>query len=83
MEGCALAELCTAAARLLGHRGRFALVHEAGRLVDILCALRGAGLEPKRLQFCRHSPDKPPYAVLTEAVKGGRPGLAVLPDRLS
>ena len=48
-----------------------------------VCALRGAGLEPKRLQFCRHSPDKPPYAVLAEAVKGGRPGLAVLPDKLS
>ena len=83
MEGSTLAELCTAAARLPGHRGRVALVHEVGRLVDILCALRGARLEPKRLQFCRHSPDKPPYAVLTEAVKGGRPGLAVLPDRLS
>ena len=83
MEGCTLSELCAAGAKLLDHRGRFALVHEAGRITDILCALREAGLEPKRLQLCRHSPDRPPYALLTEAVKGGRPGLTVLPDRIS
>ena len=59
MEGCALGELCAAAAGALK-----------------LCALRGAGLEPKRLQLCRHSPDKAPYALLVEAVKGGKPGLA-------
>lgn len=82
VERCTLPELCAAAGRALSHRGRFALVHDPKRLVELLTALRREGLEPKRLQFCRHSPEKEPYAVLLEAVKGGRPGLAVLPDHL-
>ena len=80
MEDCTLPQLCTAAAGTLKPKGRFALVHRPERLTDLLCALRGAGLEPKRLRLCRHSPDKSPYAVLIEAVKGGHPGLDILPD---
>lgn len=83
MAGCTLPELCQAAAGVLGHKGRFALVYRAEGLTDLLTELRQAGLEPKRLKLCSHAPDKPPYAVLVEAVKGGRPGLAVLPDTLS
>lgn len=83
MEECSLPELCRAAAGSVRPKGRFALVHSPERLTDLLAGLRGAGLEPKRLQFCRHRGDKPPYAVLLEAVKGGRPGLTVLPDLLS
>ena len=80
MEGCTLPELCAAAAKALKPKGRFALVHRPERLTDLLCSLRGADLEPKRLQLCRHSPDKPPYAVLIEAVKGGRVSIDILPD---
>lgn len=83
MEECTLDGLCRAAEGCLGHGGRFTLVHRPERLTDLLSALRGAGMEPKRLQFCRHDLEKTPYAVLVEAVKGGRPGLTVLPDRLS
>ena len=82
VEGCTLGELCRAAAGALGPKGRFALVHQPERLVDLLWALRGAGLEPKRLQFCRHAPEKEPYAVLVEGVKGGKAGVKVLPDRI-
>ena len=82
MEGCTLSELFQTAARALKPRGRFALVHTPDRLTDLLAGLRKAGLEPKRLQFCRGKADKPPYAVLVEAVKAARPGLTVLPDRL-
>lgn len=81
MEGCTLPELCQTAARALKPKGRFALVHAPERLTDLLTELRKAGLEPKRLQLCRGRADKPPYAVLIEAVKGGRPGLRILPDR--
>ena len=80
-EDCSFPELCRTAARILKPKGRFALVHSPERLTDLLAGLRGAGLEPKRLQFCRHRGDKPPYAVLLEAVKGGRPGMRVQPDR--
>lgn len=82
MERRPLPELCAAAAKALKGKGRLALCCPAERLTDLLCALRGAGLEPKRLRFCRHRPDKKPSAVLAEGVKGGRPGLEVLPDLL-
>lgn len=78
--GCTLSELCRAAAGALREKGRFALVHRPERLAEVLSALHGAGLEPKRLRLCRHAPDKPPYAVLAEGVRGGRPGLSILPD---
>ena len=80
-EQCTLEQLCAAAARCLKNGGRFALVHRPDRLTDLLCALRAAGLEPKRMQLVQHRADKPPSAVLLEAVRQGRPGLEVLPVR--
>lgn len=80
-EQCTLEQLCAAAARYLKNGGRFALVHRPDRLTDLLCALRAAGLEPKRMQLVQHRADKPPSAVLLEAVRQGRPGLEVLPVR--
>lgn len=82
IEHCPLPVLCATAAGALKNKGRLALCCPAQRLVDVLSSLRGAGVEPKRLQFCRHRRDKAPSAVLVEGVKGGRPGLDVLPDRL-
>ena len=75
-----LAELCTAAAWLLPPGGRFALVHRAERLCDLLCALRAAGLEPKRVQPVRHNAESPVSLLLLEARRGGRPGLTLLPE---
>lgn len=82
MERRPLPELCAAAAKALKSKGRLALCYPTERLVDVLSALRGAGLEPKQLQFCRHRPGKEPSTLLVEAVKGGRPGLEILPDLL-
>ena len=78
-ETCTLDGLCAAAARLVKNGGRFALCHRPERLCDVLCALRGHGLEPKRLQFVSHAPHLPPSLLLVEAVRQGRPGLEVLP----
>lgn len=80
-EFCTLDELCQAAGRLLRNGGRFALCHRPERLADVMCALRGHGLEPKRLQMAAHGPDHSPGLVLLEAVRQGRPGLEVLPAR--
>ena len=80
-EFCSLRELCAAAGRLLKNGGRFALCHRPERLAELLCALRDAGLEPKRLQLCAHSPDHPPFLVLVESVRQGKPGLTVLPGK--
>ncbi|MGE4276420.1 MAG: tRNA1(Val) (adenine(37)-N6)-methyltransferase [Lawsonibacter sp.] len=74
-ESCALDELCKAAARLVKNGGRFALCHRPERLVDVLCALRASGLEPKRMKLTAHGPGYPPSLLLVEAVRQGRPGL--------
>lgn len=75
-----LDQLCAAAARLLPSGGRFALVHRPERLCDIFCALRGHGLEPKRIRFVRHTAASPVCLVLIESRRGGRPGLSYEPD---
>ena len=76
---CTLDELCTAAGRLVKNGGRFALCHRPERLVDVMCALRGHGLEPKRLKLVAHGPGYPPSLLLVEAVRQGRPGLKIEP----
>lgn len=81
-EGCTLEEVCAAAGRLVRNGGRFALVHRPERLAQLFAALGAAGLEPKRMRLVQHALDKPPSAVLVEAVKQGRPGLAVEPVSL-
>lgn len=80
-EFCTLRELCTSAARLTKNGGRFALCHRPERLAEIMTCLCEAGLEPKRLQLCAHSPRHTPYLVLIESVRQGKPGLMVLPTR--
>ncbi|HPE16072.1 MAG TPA: methyltransferase [Oscillospiraceae bacterium] len=71
-----LPDVCRAAAWLLPHGGRFALCHRPERLTDVLCALREARLEPKRLRLSGHAGGKP-NLILAEAVRGARPGLDV------
>ena len=78
-EFCTLEELCAAAGYLVKNGGRFALCHRPERLVDVMCALRGHGLEPKRMKLVSHGPGHPPSLLLVEAVKQGKPGLTVEP----
>lgn len=79
MEREELDALCRAAARLLRNGGRFALSFPTQRMVDLLEAMRRWDLEPKRLKLLSHTPIKPPYALLAEGVRQGKPGLQVLP----
>lgn len=76
-ESCTLREVCEAAAYLTKNGGRFAAVHRPERLCDLLEALRGSGLEPKRMRLVSHSAGKPPFAVLVEAIRQGKPGLTI------
>lgn len=74
---CTLEDICRASAYLLRWGGSFCLVHKPERLTDLLCALRQAGLEPKRLRMvCKRAADAPSL-VLVEARRGGRPGLSI------
>lgn len=74
---CTLEEVCRSAARLLCSGGRFCLCQRPQRLAEVFAALRGAGLEPKRLRLVGGRPGSAPWLVLAEGRKGGRPSLQV------
>ncbi len=74
-----LPQLCASAARCLKFGGRFALCHRADRMAEVVWTLHGCGLEPKRLQLVCGKEGEPPYLLLLECVKGGKPGVKVLP----
>lgn len=74
-----LADLCAAASYLLRWGGKFCLVHKPERLADVLCGLRDAGMEPKRLRFVHSRAADPPSLFLAEGCRGGRPGITVEP----
>lgn len=79
-ESTPLSGLCEAASALLKNRGRFACVFPAGRLPELISALKETGLEPKRLRLIRKDPHSEPSAVLLEAMKQASPGLRIEPD---
>lgn len=74
---CTLEDVCAAASYLLRWGGSFCLVHKPERLVDLLCALRQAAMEPKRLRFVCPTAGSPPSLLLLEGRRGGKPGLAI------
>ena len=69
-----LADICAAAAYLLRWGGKFCLVHKPERLTDVLCALREAGIEPKRLRFVHNRAEYAPSLFLLEGCRGGNRG---------
>lgn len=74
---CTLEDVCAAAAYLLRWGGSFCLVHKPERLTDLLCALRHAALEPKRLRFVCPTAGAAPSLLLLEGRRGGKPGLSI------
>lgn len=76
-SNCMIADVCTAAARVLRWGGSFAVVYRPERLVDLLVSLRAHGMEPKRLRFVQTK--DVPSLVLVESRRGGKPGLTVEP----
>ena len=69
---CTLEDVAREAARLLRPGGRFYLVHRPHRLIEIITALKSAGMEPKRMKMVHPFADKEANMVLIEAVRGGR-----------
>jgi tRNA1Val (adenine37-N6)-methyltransferase len=76
LEG-ALGHFVRAGSYLLGKRGRMALVYPAYRCVDLLAAMRSAGIEPKRLRMVHSFAASAASLALVEGVKGGRSEVAV------
>ena len=78
-----LEELCPAVKKCLKFGGRFALVHRADRLAEVLYTLHGCGLEPKKIQLVAGKAGAKPYLALVAAVKGGKAGVEVLPTAVN
>lgn len=74
---CTLEDVCAAASYLLRWGGSFCLVHKPERLADLLCTLRAAAMEPKRLRFIHQTAGAAPALLLLEGRRGGKPGLTV------
>lgn len=76
---CSLEQLCAAAAYALRWGGSFCLVQKPERLSDVLCALRSAALEAKRLRPVCKTAGAAPSLILVEGRRGGKPGLTIEP----
>ncbi len=70
-----ITDFCKAAARILRFGGSFYAVYRPDRLVDLLCAMRESGIEPKRLTPVLPSAGSLPSLILCEGRRGGAPGL--------
>ena len=79
---CSLEDAAAAASGLLNFGGRFCLCHRPERLCEVFAAMRGAGIEPKRMRLVAQSPGKAPWLVLAEGRKGGKPVMRIEPELL-
>ena len=79
---CTTEDVARCAGRALRDGGRFVLCQRPDQLVEVLCALRTARLEPKRLAFVRQRAGSTPWLFLVEAQKNRKPGLKLEPDIL-
>lgn len=77
---CSLKDVCVSAAGSLKYGGRLCICNRPERLCDIMCDMRSAGLEPKRVRFVSKNPYTSPWLVLVEGRKGGKPFLRVEPQ---
>ena len=68
-------DFCKSGSKMLKYGGTFAVVYRPDRLIDLVDALRGAGLEPKRMTYVHANQTSEPSMVLIEAKKGGKCGL--------
>ena len=76
---CTLEDILSVAAKLLVIGGRFAMIHQTDRLMDILMGMRQQRLEPKRIRLIHPQLNKAPNLVLIEATLHGKPHLQWLP----
>ena len=74
---CTLEDVISQAAKVLGDRGRFYMVHRPFRLAEIMNVMTKYRLEPKRMQLVYPYIDREPNMVLIEALKGGNPRITI------
>ena len=76
---CTVTDMTKAAAGLLKPSGRLCVCHRPERLADLICAMREAGIEPKRLQLVCQRVGDAPMLILCEGRRGGNSGMTLLP----
>lgn len=74
-----IADFASAASGMLKEGGSLYMVHRPERLADIFSGMRAAGIEPKEMQLVVPADGKASNIVLLHGVKGGGPGLKMLP----
>lgn len=72
-----LDDMAATAQRMLCRAGRLILIYPAERLVDLACAMRNAGIEPKRLRFIHSTAGTEAKRVFVEGIAGKRPGAKI------
>lgn len=77
---CPLDALCASAQRILRIGGAFDVVYRVERLVDLLCAMRAHGIEPKRLRGIETKRGAAPTLFLVEGRRNGKPQLTIEPS---
>jgi len=76
---CTIDDVCRTAAYLLKWGGSFCCVHRPDRLTDLICAMRDAGVEAKRLRLVLPRADSAPSMVLVEGKRGAKAGITIEP----
>ena len=74
-----LEELVNCASLLLKDKGKFFIVYEAERVVDLLTTLRLKKLEPKTMFFTQPNENKNAKLIVVEAIKNAKSSAKVLP----
>jgi tRNA1(Val) A37 N6-methylase TrmN6 len=70
-------DFCMVASKMLKFGGCFVAVYRHDRLVDLIDAMRGSKIEPKRITFVHANCNCEPSMVLVEGKAGGKCGLLV------
>lgn len=76
---CTLKDVIQKCSELVKQRGKVSLVHRPDRLADIIFLMKHFAIEPKRIQFVHPKKGLDANILLIEGIKGGKPGVKVLP----
>lgn len=74
-----LCDVMATVRRMVRTGGRFLVIYPAERLCDMMVEMRSVHMEPKRVQMIQPRAGEGAKMVLVEAMKGGKPGIALPP----
>ena len=80
MLSCTTKDIMDCATKLLKFGGRLCLCQKPEMITEILCEMRNADIEPKRLRFVSSKPHRAPWLMLIEGRKGANKGLKIEPE---